>query len=245
MKENEEEIESNLIELLYFYRTKLVMMIIASAVGASAAGLFTHYLITPKYTATSKLYMVSASSDSIVNLTDLNLGTSLSSDYRELLKIRPIFEEIIEEEGLEDTYEDLLKMVTVSTLNDTRILVISVESTKPSQAMAIANALAEKAVTKLPELMETSEPNIAEQAILPQEKSSPSLTLNTLAGALAAVVFELGILTIRFVMDDTLNTAEEVEKSLGIMPLTVIPEGAVDSISDKSKKVRRNRCRRR
>ena len=85
---NEEETEIDLLELFYYLKAKLVWLISFFVIGAVIAGLITYFLITPKYTATSKLYMVSASSDSIVNLSDLNLGTSLTDDYVELLKIR-------------------------------------------------------------------------------------------------------------------------------------------------------------
>lgn len=67
------------------------------------AGVGTKCLITPKYTAVSKLYVVSASGKNIVNLDDLRLGTTLSSDYTELLKTRPICNEIISDLGLDYT----------------------------------------------------------------------------------------------------------------------------------------------
>ncbi len=234
--EREDEFEIDLLELFFYYRSRWVLILSTFIIGALIAGLITVYLITPKFTATSKLYMVSASSDSIVDLTDLNIGTSLSSDYEELLKVRPIFEEVIKEEKLPYTYEELLNMVSISTITDTRILTVTVESTIPEEAQIIANALAEKAVKELPELMDTSEPNIAEKAILPEKQSSPSLLKNTAIGALVALVLVLGVLTFFFVTDDTLKSAEDVEKTFGVMPLTVIPEGDVESISDKKEK---------
>ena len=141
-----EETEIDLLELFYYLKAKIVWLIAAFAVGAVIAGLITYFLITPKYQATSKVYMVSASSDSIVNLTDLNLGTSLSDDYVELLKVRPIFEEIIEELHLDYTYDELLDMTTIGAINKTRLLAITIESTDPAEARDIANALANKAV---------------------------------------------------------------------------------------------------
>ena len=41
---------------------------------------------------------------------------------------------------------------------------------------------------------------------------------------------------IRMLMDDSLNTAEDVEKAFGVMPLTVIPEGTIEEISDEVEK---------
>lgn len=241
-----DEMEIDLLELFYYLKAKLIWLILAFVIGACIAGGITFFLITPKYTATSKIYMVSASSDSIVNLQDLNLGTSLSDDYVELLKIRPIYEEIIEELDLTYDYEELLKMVSIGAVNKTRLLAITVESTSPQEARDIANAIADKAVTYVPEVMETATPNIAEAAIIPNHKSSPSLAKNTLIGALLALVLVGGIFVVTYLMDDTFKSAEDVEKAFGVMPLTIIPEGNIEGIDDKAEEqIRKEKKKRR
>lgn len=244
LQDNNDEVEIDIVELLYYYKSKLLIIIAGLIVGAVAAGAITYYCITPKYTAVSKMYMVSASKDSVIDITDLNLGTSLSSDYEELIKIRPIFETVIEENNLPYTYDELLDMVTIATVTDTRILTISVESTDPKEAQLIANALAKEAKDTIPELMDTSEPNIAERAIVPEEKSSPSYTTNIMIGAVGVVVVILAVLTVMFVTDDTLKSAEDVEKAFGVMPLTVIPEGDIGKLSEKEEKKQRGHKRR-
>ncbi len=241
--EKDDEIEIDLMELLFYYRSKWLILLAAFLIGAIVVGGFTYFFITPKYTATSKVYMVSSSNNSVVDLTDLNIGTSLSKDYVELLKIRPIYEEIIREYKYPYTYEQLLGMTTIGTLSDTRILTISVESTDPEEACEIANALARKAVSKLPKLMDTNKPNIAEDAIVPKHKSSPNLAKNTTIGALVAMLAVGAVLTIIYLTDDTLNSADEVEKAFGIMPLTIIPEGEMAGISDKAEEEIRKRKR--
>lgn len=247
VNEADDEIEIDLLELLYYYLSKIKNIICCLLAGALAAGLITYFLITPKYTATTKLYMVSASSDSVVDLTDLNLGTSLSLDYEVLMKIRPIAEDVIEDLGLDYTYAQIMDMVTISSIDETRIIEVSVESPDPKEAKDIANGFAEQAVTYLPRLMETAAPNIAEYAILPEEKSSPSLTKNTLIGALIGMLLCLGILTAFFLMDDTLKSADDVEKTFGVMPLTVIPEGDLKEHAEEKeqKKGRRRSTKRR
>ncbi|MBQ3300835.1 MAG: hypothetical protein IJH04_01550 [Eggerthellaceae bacterium] len=198
--------------------------------GALIAGLITHFLITPQYTATAKMYMVSSSTQSVVDLTDLNIGKSISSDYVELLKTRPIIESVIQEQGLPYSYNDILGMLNLSVINDTRIIKISVTSTDKREAMNIANALAEKGVTELPKVMETPAPHIAEYAVVPVNKSSPSLTRNTMIGALLGMILMLGIFTIQFLRDDTFKLADDIEREFGVMPLTVIPEGKIEGL---------------
>ncbi len=207
-----EEMEIDLLELFGHFMVKKWWIISAFIIGALIAGLITAFVITPKYTATAKMYMVSSSSQSVVDLTDLNVGQTISSDYVELLKTRPIIEDVIQEQNLPYSYNQLVSMINLSVITDTRIITINATSTKPREAMEIANALADKGVSELPKLMETPEPHIAEYAIVPVNKSSPSLTKNTLIGALLLMLLALAVFTVQFLMDDTLKTAEDVER---------------------------------
>ena len=231
--QDSEEVEIDLLELFQYFRSQILILIIALLVGGVAAGAITHFLITPKYQATSKLYVVSASNNKIVDLNDLNIGTSLSEDYTELIKIRPILEDVIKDCNLDYEYEELLEMLTIAPVGETRILAITVESTSAKEAMTIANSVAATAVTYLPKLMETTAPNIAEKAVLPEGPCSPNLVKNIAIGAIGMLVLVMAVLTVLFLMDDTMRSAEEVEKAFGVMPLTVIPEGDIAEISDK------------
>ena len=243
-EKDRDEIEIDLLDLFYYYRSKIVWIIAAFLVGALLAGLITQFGITPKYTATSTMYMVSSSSGSVVDLTDLNIGESISSDYIELIKTRPIIEGVIRDQKLDYTYEDVLGMLNLSVVTDTRIIKIGVTSIDPKEAMNIANELAVKAEEQLPKLMDAPKPNIAERAILPTHKSSPSLTKNTMIGALLMLLLALTVLTIMYLMDDTLKSAEDVEKHFGIMPLTVIPEAKIEGVAAEESRANKGKKRR-
>ena len=223
--------ETDIGELLRYLKTKWIVIVAVFLIGVIGAGVGTKCLITPKYTAVSKLYVVSASGKNIVNLDDLRLGTTLSSDYTELLKTRPICNEIISDLGLDYTVSQLKSMISIVPIEDTRLLTVSVVSADPEEAKNIANTLADKAVTYLPKLMGISAPNIAEEAITPAVPSSPSTKKNVALGGILALALIVGIYTVRFLMDDTVKTAEDVEKIIGVMPLTVILE-----YQDKDKK---------
>lgn len=238
-----DETEIDLIELLYYFRSKIVLIILGLFVGGVAAGLITYFFITPKYTAETKLYMVSPSNGSVVDISDLNIGTSISADYEELVRTRPLIESVIKSLKLSYTFEEVLDMMSVSTITNTRILVIDVTSTSPEEAKNIANLIADEAVTRLPNLMDTPEPHIAETAIIPEKRSSPSYSKNIMIGALGVTAVVLAILTILFVTDDTLKSSDDVEKTFGLMPLTVIPEGNVGVLSESREKEKKKKKR--
>ena len=235
--------EIDLIDLFGYYMSRLPLLIAAVFIGAMVSGLFTHYFIPNRYTAVSRMYMISASSDSVINLSDLNLGASLSNDYMELMKSRPIVEEVIDTLGLEYTYEQVVGMIGLSVVNNTRIVKISATSTDPYEAMQISNEMARVSKIQLPKVMDAPAPTIVEEAVLPAYKSSPSLSRNVMMGAMLLLVLVLGVLTVFYLMDDTIKTSEDVEREFGIMPLTVIPEGNIEGLkkSEESKSERRMR----
>ena len=238
-EQNSEETEIDLLEIFYLLRAKLVWLILAFVIGGVIAGSITHFLITPKYTATAKMYMISASSGSVLDLSDFNIGTSLSQDYTELIKIRPVFNEVIDNLNLDMEYEDLLKKVSISVVGDSRLLAVSVEDNDPKLAQSMVNELVDTAVTYIPKVMNASEnaqPTIAEYAVVSDEPSSPNLAKNIILGAVVAMLLVAVIFVVRMLMDDSLNTAEDVEKEFGIMPFTVIPEGDIEEISDEVEK---------
>lgn len=233
--------EIDLIDLFGYYMSRLWLLIAAVVIGAVIAGAYTHYMIPDRFTAVSRMYMISASSSSVVDLSDLNIGASLSNDYVELMKSRPIIEDVINELGLEYTYEQVLNMIRLDVVTNTRIIKISATSTDPEEAMNIANQMARIAKIRLPKIMDAPSPSIAEQAVLPTQKSSPSLSRNVMKGSLVLLFLVLAFLTIQYLMDDTVQTSEDVEKEFGILPMTVIPEGTIEGLKKATDTTRRSR----
>ena len=141
------------------------------------------------------------------------------------------------------SYRELLGMLSISVINNTRIIKIDATSTDKREAMTIANALADKGVSELPKLMETPEPHIAEYAIVPVNKSSPSLTKNVMIGALLGMLIMLAIFTVQFLMDDTFRTAEDIQKEFGVLPLSVIPEGKIEGLESEEEQAAKDKAK--
>lgn len=220
----EDEITIDLYDLFYLFLQKLPGILVSMVLGGLLVGMFTYFFIAPKYQATAKLYIVSSSSDSVVNLTDLQIGTSLTSDYRELVLSRPMLESVIENLGLDVDVDGLKGMLTISNPSNTRILNITATSTDPVIARDVANEMAWLAVDWLPEMMNSNTPSVPEEAVLPERKSSPSYVRNTLVGALVCMAVYYGIAVLGYLHDDSIRTAGDLERYFEIVPLATIPE---------------------
>lgn len=237
-----EEDVIDLKDIFYILRQKWVKIIVSFVVGAVVSGLITVLLITPKYTATASLYVVSASNDSVVDLTDLQIGTSLTADYETLLMGRPMMESIIKNLQLSDiSVTELRSMIGISNPSGTRILNITATNADPQLARDIANEMAKLGVSWLPEVMDSNAPNIAEEAIVPSTPSSPNLVRNVALGALVFVVLYVAFVVVRFMMNDTIRSSEELERYFGIVPLAVVPEAGGDVHSTGGRTVKKYR----
>lgn len=222
--QNDNEQEIDLIDLGYALIEKWHYILFAFLLGAVLLNAYAYFCVKPTYQSTSKLYVVSASSDSVVDLSDLNLGTSLTSDYEELMLSYPVLDQVINKLGLDMDSDELAEMIVLENPSDTRVLAITVTSTDPEEAKNIANTLADIAVEYLPETMSTYAPNIAQEARLADEKAGPSYTKYTLIGALIGAIIYCLIVIVQYLLDDTIHTASDMEKYFGIVPLASIPE---------------------
>jgi capsular polysaccharide biosynthesis protein len=225
VNQNDDEEEIDLGEIFYLLWKHIISIVLFAVIGCAVAIAVTSLLITPKYTASARMYILSSSSDSAIDLSDLQISSQLKADYQELLTSRSILEDVISQQNLDYTPAELKKMITVTNPTDTRILDVAVESEDPQEAANIANALTENGKDYLPQIMKTQKPSVFESAEVPKVQSSPSLMKNTLIGGLIAAAAYIAVLIIRYLMNDTLVTPDDVNKYLGVQPLAVIPEG--------------------
>ena len=242
MNDNEDD-EIDLLELFYRLLDKWHYLLLCCLAGAVLLNAFAYFMIHPTYETTAKLYIVSASKDSVVDLTDLNIGTSLTKDYEELIFSWPVLEQVIEKLDLDMDADSLRDMISIENPDDTRIINITVTSTDPKQAKDIANSLSQVCVKYLPETMNTDKPNIAQSAKYPQEKAGPSYLKFTMIGALLGLLLCCAWVVYEYLMDDTIHSAEDMERYFGIIPLTSIPENKafVEEEIERAHKKKKNK----
>ena len=220
----EEETEIDLIDLAWALLDKIHYIVLCFLIGAVIMNAYSYFLVRPTYKSTAKMYVVSASKNSVVDLDALNIGTSLTADYEQLMLSYPVLEQVINILNLDMDSDTLAKMITLENPTDTRILNINVVSTDPKSARDIANTLMDVSVDYLPKTMSTNAPNVAQKAKLADHKDGPSYTKYTVIGALAGAFLYCMYLVVKYLMDDTIHTADDMEKYFDIVPLAVIPD---------------------
>ena len=218
-----DDTEIDLVELFYVFLNRIWLLVICMAIGGAAAFAWTACFIKPVYKTSAEIYVVSASNNSVVNLTDLQIGNTVKTDYMELMLSRPVLEKVIESLNVNKTVSEIRSMVSITNKTDTRILQIAATSTDPQLATDVANELATQSILLLPEIMENEPPNLVSTALFPTAPAGPSIVKNTLLGAILGFVLCGAVLVVIFLSDRSFKGADHMQKYFGMMPLAVVP----------------------
>ncbi|MGN1397738.1 MAG: Wzz/FepE/Etk N-terminal domain-containing protein [Streptococcus gallolyticus] len=215
------------IDVLYLLRKlwsrKFFIIFIALAVGTVAL-LGSIFFIKPKYTSTTRIYVVSRSSDSSLTNQDLQAGSYLVNDYKEVITSNEVLSSVIDQENLSLSTSELSNMISVSIPTDTRVISISVEDTDAQEASDIANTIREVAAEKIKSVTKVDDVTTLEAAEVASKPSSPNIKRNAALGALVGGFLAIvGILVLE-VLDDRVRRPEDVEEVLGMTLLGVVPD---------------------
>ena len=217
-----EEMEIDLVALFFRLLENALWIVLVSLIGAVVAGLITVFLITPRYSAVSGLYVMSRQ-DSAINLSDLEIGSSLTMDYQEVFQNWHVQEMVLERLGLDYSYKQLSRMITLENPANTRILYITATSFYPDEAKSLADTYAQVAREFIAATMDTQQPSIFMEALRPTEPSSPRLLRNVVIGFAIGFLLSAGLVVVLFLLDDRIRNAEDVEKSLHLPLLGMLP----------------------
>lgn len=215
------------IDVLYLLRKlwsrKFFIIFIALVVGTVAL-LGSIFFIKPKYTSTTRIYVVSRSSDSSLTNQDLQAGSYLVNDYKEVITSNEVLSSVISQENLSLSTSELSDMISVDIPTDTRVISISVEDTDAQEASDIANTIREVAAEKIKSVTKVDDVTTLEAAEVADKPSSPNIKRNAALGALVGGFLAIvGILVLE-VLDDHVRRPEDVEEVLGMTLLGVVPD---------------------
>jgi len=217
-----DEMEIDLLELLFRLIEKAKYIIAAALCGATLMAGYSFFIAKPTYEATSQLYVLTQQS-SAINLSDLQIGSQLTGDYMQVFGTWEVHEMVLQELKLDYTYKELNKMLRVSNPNDTRILHITVTSNDAREAAKMANAYARIASQYISEVMLTDAPTMLSEALTPTERVSPRRTLNTILGFIVGAMLACVVIVIQFIMDDKIKTSDDIRKYTGMSTLSIVP----------------------
>ena len=225
MKENK-EIAIDIVQLFKILWKKKIAIILTAIVAALVAFGVSSFLLTPEYSSTTRIYVVNRNQSENAGLTnqDLQAGTYLVKDYKEIILSQDVLEKVISNLKLEQSGKGLSKKIQVTVPLDTRIVSIVVKDDQPEEASRIANALREVAAEKIIKVTRVSDVTTLEEARPALTPSSPNIRRNTLLAFLAGGAVMVILVLLLELLDDRVKRPEDVEEVMHVALLGIVPD---------------------
>lgn len=207
------------------WKRKFSIVLVALVFAIAAFG-YSAFLAKKEYQSTSRIYVVSRQNQDNNALTnsDLQAGSYLVKDYREIILSQNVLAQAIDELKLDMTPAELSKKINVSVPTDTRILSITAKDGDPKEAARIANGLRNVAAEKIISVTKVSDVTTLDEAEVPQLPSSPNIRRNVLLGFVAGAGLMVVLLAVVEVLDDRVKRPEDIEELMGLTLLGIVPD---------------------
>lgn len=224
-QDNTKSVEIDVLALLHKLWTKKLLILFTAFYFAAFSFLGTYFFIQPTYTSTTRIYVVNQATDNKnLSAQDLQAGTYLVNDYKEIITSNDVLSEVIKDEKLDLSEAELSKMVSVNIPTDTRLISISVKAKTGQDAQVLANKVREVASKKIKNVTKVEDVTTLEEAKLPSSPSSPNIKRNVLLGAVLGAFVAIVAVLVREVLDDRIRRPEDVEDVLEMTLLGIVPD---------------------
>lgn len=213
--EKNTELEIDLTRLLGALLRKAWLIVGVAVICAVLALIGTVLFVAPKYQS-SVMFYVNNNSVSLgdvdfkITSSDISASKSLVNTYIVILNTRETLTDVIDYAEANVTYESLKGMIKAEAVDATEIFRVTVTSTDPVQAEALAGAIGYILPKRINSVIQGTCALVVDHAVLPASPCSPSYTKNAMLGFFLGLVAVICVLIVMETLDNTIRTEEDI-----------------------------------
>lgn len=229
MNEIEKESEIKLSDLINIIKEKLLFLVMITLIFGLMFGAYAFMIVNPKYQSKGLLMVFKAENSTIVETNELTFARTLLTTVQGLIKEDMIIDRVLERNDIKEynlTARQLRSNLEIRTnATDNLIIYVYYVSENEELAQTVVQAVLEESSGYFEEnsgvLYNNRVKSIgnASEAVY----HSPNKVLYVLIGVLLGGIIGLSIVFIKEAMKNTFETKEDLEKTLNIQVIGVIP----------------------
>ena len=208
-------------------RKNLILIIIVTVIFGIGAYFYSAFFIPKQYSASAMLIVNNKANDkTTVNATEINAAQGLAELYSIIIKSDTVLTQVIDELQLNMTYEQLNSKISVSSVNSTQVIKISMTHRNAEFAQKVIEKLVEVAPPIITDKVEAGSVKVISASTISNSGKpvSPNLKRNAMIGALAGLVLVLLIIFLKELLNNTFKTEDDILNTLNVPLIGIIPE---------------------
>lgn len=203
--------EINLRDLLSYFKKRLILFIVVVLFVVSAGTVYSVFIQKPEYKAQATVILSSDKSKTTIQ-NEINANKNLIDTYTEVVKSHRVLDRVKSEMQINDSYEQLVKKVTVASLKDTEIISISVVDLDKYHSYSLANKIADTFTDEISQIYNDKSVNVLDRAVEPQKPYNVDIIKQEAIYAAAGIILATAVIFLMFYFDRTIKTTEQIEQ---------------------------------
>jgi len=218
--------EIDLKELFEFIKKKIGLLITITVVICLLGCIYGLFIQKPMYKSYTTIILGGneTTANQTITQSDITLNKNLVDTYAEIVKSRRVLEQVISELDLEETYEELSNKISVSSVNNTEIIKITVADSNPIEAKNVANVTANFFSKEVVKLYNMNNVNVLDEANEANEPYNINIPKQVIIYFFIGIIIALSILFVIFYFDRTIKSVEQVEQKIKLPILGGVEE---------------------
>lgn len=221
------ETEIDLTVIFEILRKYVVLIIAIAVIFGAGAYLGTDFFIAKQYKASATLIVnnkINASTGG-VNSNEVTAAKDLAEVYSLIIKSDSVMQPVIDNMELDLTCEQLKSAITVSSVNSTQIIEISLKSTDPTFAKKVLASIVKVAQPIIVDKVEAGSVKVIDDAKIANNGNpvGPDAKRNAVLGALVGLVIILFIVIVKELFNTKFKSENDITNALGLPLIGTIP----------------------
>lgn len=224
--------EVDLKEIFNMFWSKKVQILIIVLMFLIVGCVYTLKFTTPIYSASMTLILVSSNNTNgqgnTITTTDLTVNSKLISTYNELIKSKSVLAQVISNLNLNETENSLKNNISVSSVENTDLIKVTVRNKNANLSAQIANELAKVFSERVKEVYNINNVQIMDEATIPQSPANINHKKDAIIFTILGFVVSGIYVVICHILDNTIKNAEGIESEFNLPVLASIPNYKVN-----------------
>lgn len=224
-------------EIIDIIKKNYKLLIIIPLITTIIAFIFAFYLIKPKYTAYTKVFIGKDQAQELkenYNNDDVQMYLKLLKTYSEIVRTNKLVSNAINNYKINLSPDEVLSNLLCTPKTDTQILEIKYEHHDKEIAKDVVSAITSEFVATAKNIIPNGTVEAVEDIVVPSSPSKPNKKMNLCIGFLLGFMIAAGIIFLKEFLDSTFKSTEKLKRIIGLPLLGIIPDESL--VSQRSKR---------
>ncbi len=215
----------DLREIIKILKQNLLIIIAVIIWAAMLGAVVSIYVLQPVYEASATMIVNKSNDEKKQETTynDILMTQKLVKTYGVIMQSNTVLERVIDALSLDMDTSKLRSMLTITSVNETEVLKITVRSKDPELAARVANEITKQAPLEIIRAVKAGSVEIIDEATVPTEPVKPDIKMNIVIAAILGLIASIFVILLRYYFDDTIRTEDDIVEKLNLPVLGVLP----------------------